>query len=85
MYQVFISNSAEKDMDKLPMAVLKKVGKVIDNLAQDPRPAGCKKLKAATENLWRVLVGDYRVVYLIEDKVEVVDIRRVRHRKDGYS
>ena len=85
MYHILISNSAEKDMDKLPSAALKKVEVAIDHLSHEPRPAGCKKLKGSYENLWRIRVGDYRVVYLIADKIEVIDIRRVRHRKDVYE
>ena len=85
MYQIIISSSAEKDLDKLPAAALKKVGNAIDHLAADPRPAGCKKLKGSSEYLWRIRVGDYRVIYSIADKIEVIDVRRVRHRKDVYE
>ena len=85
MYQVVISSSAEKDMDKLPASALKKVGVAIDGLADDPRPSGCIKLKGAYEYLWRIRIGDYRVIYSIADKIEVIDIRRVRHRKDVYE
>ena len=85
MYKIVISSSAEKDLDKLPAPVLKKVGVAIDHLSGDPRPAGCKKLKGSYDSLWRIRVGDYRVVYSIVDKVEVIDIRRVRHRKDVYE
>lgn len=84
MYQIIVSNSAEKDMERLPIQTLKKIEVAIDALAEQPRPTGCKKLKGANENLWRIRVGDYRVVYLIADKIEVIDIRRVRHRKDIY-
>jgi len=85
MYQILISNSAEKDMDKLPTGALGKVALAIDHLAVEPRPTGCKKLKGYSENLWRIRVGNYRVIYSIEDKIEVIDIRRVRHRKDVYE
>jgi len=85
MYRIIISNSAEKDMDKLPRISLKKVEIAIDRLSIEPRPSGCKKLKGTNENLWRIRVGDYRVIYSIADKIEVLDIRRVRHRKDVYE
>jgi mRNA interferase RelE/StbE len=85
MYQILISNSAEKDMNRLPAIALKKIEVAIDHLAIEPRPEGCKKLKGIFENLWRVRVGDYRIIYTVEDKIEVVDIRRVRHRKDVYE
>jgi len=85
MYQIIISNSAEKDMDKLPLFTMKKVAVAIDRLSTEPRPTGCLKLKGRHEDLWRVRVGDYRVIYSIADKIEVIDIRRVRHRKDVYE
>jgi len=85
MYQIIISNSAEKDMEKLPVYALKKVEVAIDLLSEKPRPAGCKKLKGTHKNLWRIRVGDYRVIYSVADKIEVIDIRRVRHRKDVYE
>ena len=85
MYLINISSSAEKDLDRLPVAVLKKVAAAIDNLSIDPRPHGCKKLKGTNENLWRIRIGDHRAIYLIEDKIEIIDIRRVRHRSEVYK
>src|SRR5438105_4569034 len=82
MYQIIVSNSAEKDLDKLPVIALKKIEVAIDHLSNEPRPAGCKKLKGRNEDLWRIRVGDYRIIYSIADKIQIIDIRRVRHRKD---
>ncbi len=53
-------------------------------LAEDPRPRGCKKL-AGREDIWRVRVGDYRVLYQILDDALLVLVVRVRHRKDVYE
>ena len=85
MYRIVISNSAEKEMERLHFVALRRVSKAIDDLALTPRPVGCRKLKGTNENLWRVREGDYRIVYLIADKIEVIEIRRVRHRKDVYE
>lgn len=85
MYQIILSRSAEKDLDKLPAPTVKRVAKAIDGLAEDPRPSGCKKLKGTDENLWRIRIGDYRVVYAIADEIKIVDVRRVRHRKEVYE
>lgn len=57
----------------------------IDELAVNPRPVGCKKLKGEKEYLWRVRVGDYRIIYKIEDVVKVIEIRKVGHRKNIYE
>lgn len=85
MYQITITSSAEKDMVKLPRPALQKVEVAIDKLSETPRPAGCKKLKGTNDDLWRIRVGDYRVIYSVQDKIEIIDIRRVRHRKDVYE
>ena len=85
MYRIVFSRSAEKDLDKIPSAVVKKIGKSIDTLATEPRPQGCKKLQASTENFWRIRVGDYRIIYQIEVEIKIIDIRRIRHRKDVYK
>lgn len=85
MYEIIIGSSAEKDLNKLPASVLKKVVPAIDSLAKEPRPNGCKKLKGSDENLWRIRVGDYRIIYMIGDTLKIIDIRRVRHRKEVYE
>jgi mRNA interferase RelE/StbE len=85
MYKIKFSRSAEKEIASLPNAVLKRVAKAIDGLEKNPRPNGCKKLKGSAENLWRIRIGDYRVVYSIEDVLLIVDIRKVGHRKDIYD
>lgn len=84
MYKIIIDNSAEKDLDNLSKEVLRKITKVIDRLANDPKPSGVKKLKASDENLYRARSGDYRIVYAIAEEIKIVNIRRVRHRKDVY-
>ncbi|MHB8261824.1 MAG: type II toxin-antitoxin system RelE family toxin [Bacteroidia bacterium] len=85
MYQVVIKKSAAKELESLPKKVLLPVTQAIVKLSDNPRPAGCKKLKGQIENIWRIRVGDYRVVYEIKDTVKIVDIQKVGHRKDIYS
>ncbi len=84
MYKIIFDNSAEKDFDNLSKEVVRRIVKVIDKLAKDPKPAGVKKLKASDENLYRVRSGDYRIVYAIAEEIKIVNIRRIRHRKDVY-
>ena len=55
----------------------------IQALAENPRPPGCKKL-AGSKHDWRIRVGEYRVLYEIDDKAKVVRVMRVRHRRDVY-
>lgn len=85
MYKVLFKKSAEKEIEKLPAAVVKKLSPAIDGLSINPRPKGCIKLQSQKENTWRIRVGDYRIVYLIEDIVKIVEIRRVAHRRQVYD
>ena len=85
MYKVIVLRSAEKDLSKLPSQVVKKIFPALEKLAENPRPAGSKKLVGQEENLWRLRIGDYRIIYLIEDKIRVVEIRKAGHRKDIYE
>ena len=55
----------------------------MDELAHDPRPPGCLKIIGA-DDAYRVRVGDYRIVYQIEDRILVVYVIRIAHRSDVY-
>lgn len=85
MYDIKFKKKAYKELFKLPSIMIKKVAISIDELAVDPRPEGSKKLKGSNENLWRIRIGDYRVIYLIEDTIKIVEIRKIGHRKDIYE
>ena len=83
-YEVVFSKRAEKDLEKLPAKTVEKIIPVIVSLEDNPRPIGCKKLKGYSD-LWRVRVGNYRIIYSVEDKILLVDIREVGDRKDIYE
>ncbi len=83
-YEVVVSKRAEKDLEKLPATIVEKIIPVIASLEENPRPFGCKKLKGYS-NLWRIRIGDYRAIYIIEDVILLVDVRAVGHRKDVYQ
>jgi len=83
-YRVVLARSAERDLLSLPRSVEARAEAAIDSLAQEPRPSGVKKLKGNT-NLWRIRVGDYRIVYRIDDRQRLIDISHIRHRKDVYK
>ena len=82
-YRVEIKPQAEKSLGRLPNPQRRRVALAIDDLARNPRPAGCAKIIGA-QDAYRIRVGDYRVVYEIEDRVLVVYVVRVGHRKDVY-
>ena len=75
--------SARRELRKLPREVQLKLNERIDSLSSDPRPRGSKKLRGSDE-LWRIRVGDYRVVYEVRDKILVVLVLRVAHRREVY-
>jgi mRNA interferase RelE/StbE len=70
-YSLEIKQSAQRELDALDDALFNRVDRKILALADDPRPAGCKKLRGYN-NQWRIRVGDWRVVYIIDDKAKLV-------------
>lgn len=83
-YSVTFARSARKELESLPPAIVRRIFPKIESLATNPRPSGCKKLKGSTD-LWRIRVGEYRVIYSIFDTVVRVEIIAVRHRSDAYE
>ena len=84
IYEVVLSKTAEKNLSKLPSKIIALIIPELELLGENPRPKGCKKLKGFSD-LLRVRVGNYRIIYSIEDKVLLVDIREIGHRKDIYK
>ena len=82
-YTVTFARSAHKDLKGIPFEMAERIVARIEKLAHQPRPSGSLKLKGE-EKLWRIRIGDYRVIYEIDDTAKVVDITVIRHRKDVY-
>ena len=80
--RVFLSPAAARDRDKLPAGVQARIDDAIRRLAPDPRSGDCRKLRD-TEG-WRVRVGDYRIVYMIDDDERLVLVIWIGLRKDAY-
>ena len=81
-YRVILSNPARKSLASLPHDVQVRIGHAIASLAIDPRPHGCKKMSGSDG--YRIRVGDYRIVYGIDDPNLIVRIADIDHRKDIY-
>jgi mRNA interferase RelE/StbE len=83
-YKVVFARSARRELEGLEASVARRIIARIETLTTNPRPPGCVKLQGAAD-LWRIRIGDYRLVYSIDDDASLVDIRVVRHRRDVYG
>ena len=83
MYEVWLEGRAERDLKRLPPEQFAQLIPHIQALAEDPRPAGSRKL-TGSRNDWRIRVGSYRVIYEVDDEAKAVRVMRVRHRRDVY-
>ncbi len=83
-YEIIVSKSAARELSKLPKQINNRLIKTILTLSANPRPNGAQKLRGGTDN-WRIRIGDYRVIYAIDDEIMVVDVRKVGNRKDIYE
>ena len=82
-YQIEWKRSAVKELRRLPKEVIKRVMAAVEGLAFDPVPPGVVKLHG-TDHTFRLRVGEYRVVYIVEEAALRIEIVRVRHRSDVY-
>jgi mRNA interferase RelE/StbE len=82
-YTVFILPSAQKQLNKLPNAIATRIEDKMMDLATDPRPSGCKKLKG--RDAYRIRIGDYRVIYEIHDGRLIVTVINIGHRREVYE
>lgn len=75
--------STRKDLRKLPAGVVTRIIEAVENLAETPFPHGVEKL-SGSEHAYRIRLGDYRIVYEVVPDLNLIEIQRVRHRKDVY-
>jgi mRNA interferase RelE/StbE len=83
-YTVHLTRKAERQVRKLAKADQRQLVPHIDSLAREPRPDGCKKL-AGKRNIYRIRVGDFRILYQIEDKELLVLVAAIGQRRDIYE
>ena len=82
-YTITFASSARRELEKMERATAHRILNKIAELSNEPRPAGCRKLQGGG-GLWRLRVGDYRVIYSVNDDQRVVDVAAVRHRREVY-
>ena len=83
-YAVDIKPSARKELENLSDRLIARLLPKIEGLAANPRPSGCKKLRGY-KDLWRIRIGDYRIVYIVDDDHKMLSVTRIAHRKDVYE
>jgi mRNA interferase RelE/StbE len=83
LYRIEFKPSAARSLGKLPEQVQKRMAVKVSALAKNPRPPGVEKLSGA-ESLYRIRIGDYRIIYEIQDQVLLVLVVKVGHRGEIY-
>lgn len=84
-YRIEFDRRVKKDFRSITPQDAKQIKDSIAELAENPRPFDCKKLKGKNNDYFRIRVGNYRVIYTIEDQVLLIVIIRVGHRKEIYK
>jgi mRNA interferase RelE/StbE len=81
VHRLLLSPRAQKDLDRLIGDTWVRVREALLTLAPTPRPKGCIKLSTGA---WRIRVGEFRVLYDIDDKARTVEVLRIKHRREVY-
>lgn len=84
IYRIEFTTAAARQVRKLPRSARDRVLDAIEDLADDPRPHGAKKL-VGEQTAWRIRIGDYRVVYDLFDSELTVTVVRAGHRREVYD
>jgi len=83
-YSIIIQPSAQRQLERLSTDAQRRISATFDALAKNPRPHGYKKIVSKNE-LYRIRIGDYRVIYNVNDKILRILIVKVGHRGDVYE
>ena len=83
MYRTEFLSSAAKEFRNLEDEIKRRVVVAIDELVENPRPKGVRKLRGH-KKLYRIRVGSYRVVYELDDAAKLIRVTRIRHRDEVY-
>lgn len=84
-YKIEFDRKVKKDLKSVDIQDIKRIKAAIQKLGNNPRPEGCKKLKGNKQDYYRIRVGNYRVIYTINDNVLLVLIIRIGHRSEIYK
>ena len=82
-YALFMAPAADRQLAKLTIEIQDRLDPEIDALADDPKPSGSTKLQGSVDS-WRVRVGDYRIIYEVDEAAGEITVTRVAHRREVY-
>lgn len=83
-YKIEWKHSAKKELKRMPKATISKILTAVESLSENPFPRGIRKI-IGTENIFRMRIGDYRIVYFVESNKLIIQIIKVGHRRDIYK
>ncbi len=84
LYKIEWKKSAVKELKKLDKKIIPRIINAVELLSESPIPNKCKKL-IGSEHIYRIRIGDYRIIYSIENNLLLIEIIRIGHRKDIYK
>jgi len=84
-YLLRFSENIEKDFNTIQAKDIKKILSKVKDLAENPYPQGVKKIKASDENLFRLRYRSYRILYVVDEQIKLILIRKIGHRKSIYK
>jgi mRNA interferase RelE/StbE len=83
VYEVLLERRAERDIKRLPKEIFDRLIPHLKALSENPKPSGCRKISGSRSD-WRIRIGDYRVIYEVNEQEHAVKVMRIRHRKNVY-
>ena len=83
IYKVLLERRAERDLNNIETALRKRAVEKLLSLKNNPRPPIAKKLEGS-KSAWRIRIGDWRIIYEINDSLKEVSVFRIKHRSKGY-
>ena len=82
-YQIELTPRAQRELDELPAKEVVRVAQALFALAEEPRPRGVRKLTGTAAPMWRIRIGDYRVIYSVSDAARRIIVLRIARRRPG--
>ncbi len=83
-YRIIFRPAAGRDLVSLPKNATERIDNRLRELVDNPRPSGVKKIEGE-ESLYRIRVGDFRIVYTVDDNSQTVNVKRIGSRNEIYK